>query len=78
LSNIIDTTTNQVPEYLKSFEVFERAGVRVGVIGLVEKYGRPSAKRIDHLLTTESQRMDYNGFFLAREFPVSEHERRSA
>jgi len=41
LSNIIDTNTNQVPEYLKPFEVFERAGVRIGVIGLVEKYGSP-------------------------------------
>jgi len=38
LSNIIDTNTNQVPEYLKPFEVFERAGVKIGVIGLVEKY----------------------------------------
>ncbi|PIL23766.1 hypothetical protein GSI_13516 [Ganoderma sinense ZZ0214-1] len=37
LSNIINTDTSQVPEHLLEFVVFERAGVRVGVIGLVEK-----------------------------------------
>ncbi|KAI0721526.1 Metallo-dependent phosphatase [Cerioporus squamosus] len=37
LSNIIDTETSRVPEDLLEFYVFERAGVRVGVIGLVEK-----------------------------------------
>jgi 5'-nucleotidase len=40
LSNIIDNTTGKVPEQLKEFEVLERAGVRVGVIGLVEKCAR--------------------------------------
>lgn len=39
LSNIIDSTTSKVPEHLKEYEIFERGGVRVGVIGLVEKYG---------------------------------------
>jgi hypothetical protein len=51
LSNIIDTTTNQVPEYLKPFEVFERAGVKIGVIGLVEKYGPPAREWTDLRLT---------------------------
>ncbi|KAI0371748.1 Metallo-dependent phosphatase [Pilatotrama ljubarskyi] len=37
LSNIIDTETSRVPEGLLEFYVFERSGVRVGVIGLVEK-----------------------------------------
>ncbi|KAF7800272.1 hypothetical protein EIP86_011519 [Pleurotus ostreatoroseus] len=37
LSNIIDETTNAVPAHLNEFVVLERAGVRVGVIGLVEK-----------------------------------------
>ncbi|KAI0362720.1 Metallo-dependent phosphatase [Trametes cingulata] len=37
LSNIIDTETSRVPEGLLEFHVFERSGVRVGVIGLVEK-----------------------------------------
>jgi 5'-nucleotidase len=37
LSNIIDTTTNKVPEHLKEFIVFERCGVKVGIVGLVEK-----------------------------------------
>ncbi|KAF9070381.1 Metallo-dependent phosphatase-like protein [Rhodocollybia butyracea] len=37
LSNIIDTETSQVPAALREFEVIERAGVRVGVIGLVER-----------------------------------------
>lgn len=38
LSNIIDTQTSKVPEPLLEFVVLERVGVRVGVIGLVEKY----------------------------------------
>ncbi|KAH9853979.1 Metallo-dependent phosphatase [Lenzites betulinus] len=37
LSNIIDTETSRVPEHLLEFYVFERSGVRIGVIGLVEK-----------------------------------------
>lgn len=37
LSNIIDTETSQVPAALREFEVIERAGVRVGVIALVER-----------------------------------------
>lgn len=38
LSNIIDEETGTVPVPLKEFEVLERAGVRIGLIGLVEKY----------------------------------------
>ncbi|KAF5387159.1 hypothetical protein D9615_001693 [Tricholomella constricta] len=38
LSNIIDSTTSKVPEHLHEFQIFERAGIRIGVIGLVEKY----------------------------------------
>jgi len=37
LSNIVDTTTSQVPECLLEFHVLERRGVRIGFIGLVEK-----------------------------------------
>ncbi|KAJ3926315.1 MAG: Metallo-dependent phosphatase-like protein [Lentinula lateritia] len=37
LSNIIDTVTMKIPFALKEFEVLERSGIRVGVIGLVEK-----------------------------------------
>ncbi|KAF8630348.1 hypothetical protein AX15_002916 [Amanita polypyramis BW_CC] len=37
LSNIIDSNTSRVPEYLHEFKVFERAGLRIGVIGLVER-----------------------------------------
>ncbi|KAI1790780.1 Metallo-dependent phosphatase [Ganoderma leucocontextum] len=37
LSNIVNTDTSRVPEHLLEFVVFERAGIRVGVIGLVEK-----------------------------------------
>ncbi|KIY67658.1 Metallo-dependent phosphatase, partial [Cylindrobasidium torrendii FP15055 ss-10] len=37
LSNIVDNTTGKVPEGLLEFVTFERAGVRIGVIGLVEK-----------------------------------------
>ncbi|KAK7693184.1 hypothetical protein QCA50_002750 [Cerrena zonata] len=37
LSNIIDTSTNKVPEHLFEFQVLERCGIRIGVVGLVEK-----------------------------------------
>ncbi|TFK67898.1 Metallo-dependent phosphatase [Pluteus cervinus] len=37
LSNIIDESTGKVPEYLHEFRVFEKAGLRVGIIGLVEE-----------------------------------------
>ncbi|GJE86791.1 bifunctional metallophosphatase/5'-nucleotidase [Phanerochaete sordida] len=37
LSNIVDTATGRVPEHLQEYAVFERLGVRIGVIGLVEK-----------------------------------------
>jgi len=37
LSNIIDVKTGTVPQGLHEFYVTERSGVRVGVIGLVEK-----------------------------------------
>ncbi|KAJ3741932.1 Metallo-dependent phosphatase-like protein [Lentinula detonsa] len=37
LSNIIDAATSKVPIALKEFEILERSGVRVGIIGLVEK-----------------------------------------
>ena len=37
LSNIIDSTTSKIPEPLKEYEIFERGGVRIGVIGLVEE-----------------------------------------
>ena len=37
LSNIRDSETKTVPERTREFLVFERAGVRVGVIGLVER-----------------------------------------
>lgn len=33
----MDIETGQVPENLSEFEVVERAGLRVGLIGLVEK-----------------------------------------
>ncbi|TBU28887.1 Metallo-dependent phosphatase [Dichomitus squalens] len=36
-SNIIDTETSRVPEGLLEFYVFERASIRIGIIGLVEK-----------------------------------------
>ena len=36
LSNIVDENTGKVPEGLKEYFVIERAGVRIGVIGLVE------------------------------------------
>ncbi|KZP23681.1 Metallo-dependent phosphatase [Athelia psychrophila] len=37
LSNIIDSNTSQVPESTQEFHVLERNGIRIGVIGLVEK-----------------------------------------
>ncbi|KAJ7582554.1 Metallo-dependent phosphatase-like protein [Mycena floridula] len=37
LSNIIDTTTGKVPSSVHEFQVLERCGMRIGVIGLVER-----------------------------------------
>ncbi|KDR81434.1 hypothetical protein GALMADRAFT_239326 [Galerina marginata CBS 339.88] len=37
LSNIVDTTTSRVPGHLHEYRVIEKAGVRIGFIGLVEK-----------------------------------------
>ncbi|KIJ60609.1 hypothetical protein HYDPIDRAFT_138801 [Hydnomerulius pinastri MD-312] len=37
LSNITDKNTGDVPEHLYQFQVLERSGVRVGIIGLVEE-----------------------------------------
>ncbi|KAF8636482.1 hypothetical protein AX17_003297 [Amanita inopinata Kibby_2008] len=37
LSNIIDADTLHVPQHLHEFKIFERAGLRIGVIGLVEE-----------------------------------------
>ncbi|KAJ6526896.1 Metallo-dependent phosphatase [Mycena vulgaris] len=37
LSNILDTKTGKVPEPLKDFHIIEKAGIRIGLIGLVEK-----------------------------------------
>ncbi|KAG9017477.1 hypothetical protein FRB90_001121 [Tulasnella sp. 427] len=37
LSNIKDTDTGGPPQGLSRFKVFERSGIRIGVIGLVEK-----------------------------------------
>lgn len=38
LSNIVDVDTGTAPEYLHPFQVIERCGVRIGIIGLVEEY----------------------------------------
>ena len=38
LSNVIDKETSRVPEPLKEFIVLEKAGMKVGIIALVEKY----------------------------------------
>lgn len=38
LSNIIDTETGSPPQGLGRFKVFEKNGLRIGVIGLVEPY----------------------------------------
>ncbi|KAF7311636.1 25S rRNA adenine-N(1) methyltransferase [Mycena kentingensis (nom. inval.)] len=37
LSNIIDKTTSKVPSAVQEYTILERAGTRIGVIGLVEK-----------------------------------------
>lgn len=38
LSNITDTETGRVPGGLKEFVILEKAGLRIGIIGLVEKF----------------------------------------
>lgn len=64
LSNIVDTDTGKVPEGLHQFQVIERAGLRVGIIGLVEEYAC-------FLLTctrlTGFQRLDTNNIIMAIE-----------
>ncbi|EPQ58734.1 hypothetical protein GLOTRDRAFT_104166 [Gloeophyllum trabeum ATCC 11539] len=37
LSNIVDTERSRVPDHLNEFVVVERSGVRIGIIGLIEK-----------------------------------------
>ncbi|TRM59377.1 Metallo-dependent phosphatase-like protein [Schizophyllum amplum] len=37
LSNIVDKNTGSVPAVLREFWVFERCGLRIGIVGLVEK-----------------------------------------
>lgn len=37
LSNIVDTITSKVPEGLYEYVVLERAGLRIGFIGLIEE-----------------------------------------
>lgn len=37
LSNIIDSRTGKVPEGVQPFCIFERGGVNIGVIGVVEE-----------------------------------------
>ncbi|KAJ7197224.1 Metallo-dependent phosphatase-like protein [Mycena pura] len=37
LSNIVDSTTSRVPASLQEYVVLERSGLRIGIIGLVEK-----------------------------------------
>ena len=34
----VDRNTGTVPDVLKEFYVLERCGLRIGIIGLVEKY----------------------------------------
>ncbi|KAF9452854.1 Metallo-dependent phosphatase [Macrolepiota fuliginosa MF-IS2] len=37
VSNILDSTTGTAPEHIHPFEVIERCGIRIGIIGLVEE-----------------------------------------
>ncbi|KAJ6547135.1 Metallo-dependent phosphatase-like protein [Mycena capillaripes] len=37
LSNIVDRTTSHVPKGVYEFQILERTGLRIGIIGLVEK-----------------------------------------
>jgi len=48
LSNIVDTTTNRVPESLREFLVLERRGLRIGIVGLVERYALIETLHLDY------------------------------
>jgi 2',3'-cyclic-nucleotide 2'-phosphodiesterase (5'-nucleotidase family) len=37
LSNIVDSRTGKQPQGLEKFVVFERRGVKIGILGLVEQ-----------------------------------------
>lgn len=72
LSNIVDENTNNVPEHLHLFEVLERSGVRIGIIGLVEESVFHNA-RIDILSDSVPQRLDQHGTSMATQFQVQGH-----
>jgi hypothetical protein len=65
MSNIVDENTGRVPVSLQELHVIERGGVRIGLIGLVEKSvplpsGIVWARRL-----TYPQSMDYLSSILA-------------
>lgn len=72
LSNIVDENTNNVPEHLHLFQVLERSGVRVGVIGLVEESVFHSAW-IDICYDTVPQRLDQHSISMATQLQIQRH-----
>ena len=59
----MDTTTNRVPESLQEFVVLERRGLRIGIIGLVERYAPTKFLHLDRRLLWKG--VDHYRFFLA-------------
>ena len=64
MSNIIDSTTSRVPEHFKEFEILERSGTRIGIIGLVEQYVKLSIFSARDIIGTMSYLFLENGFLI--------------
>jgi len=64
LSNIVDDNTGKQPEKFLKYWITERCGVKIGVIGLVERYvpqSRPGA---------DKQGLDSDDSIVARELHI--------
>jgi 2',3'-cyclic-nucleotide 2'-phosphodiesterase (5'-nucleotidase family) len=68
LSNVIDNRTSQVPKHLHEFQILERANVRVGIIGLIEKYVKMAHDEGSDNLSYIYQGMDRNYPVVALKF----------
>lgn len=73
LSNIVVEDTNNAPEHLHPFNVLERSGIRVGIIGLVEEFVFRGARIVTIYISLFRQRLDQHGTSMAIQFQVQGH-----
>lgn len=80
LSNVIDNATGCTPEHVQEYHIIERAGVRIGVIGLIEKYVINASSHHFYVLTPFpyfcllGKRMDWNHLIVAAKFRIPGHD----